>query len=60
MLSLPPALIICAQAVFGVVGGLLGMLVATPLLAVIVVVVRRLYVEDVVEKSRPIIDTVGP
>ncbi|MDQ3339071.1 MAG: AI-2E family transporter [Myxococcota bacterium] len=55
MLSLPPAFIICGQAVFGVVGGLLGLLVATPLLAVIVVFVRKLYVEDVVEQPRAII-----
>jgi predicted PurR-regulated permease PerM len=52
MLSLPPALIICGQAVFAVVGGLLGVLVATPLLAIIVVVVRKLYVEDVIEHPR--------
>ena len=51
MLSLPPALIICGQAVFGVIGGLLGVIVATPLLAIIVVIVRKLYVEDVIAAS---------
>lgn len=54
MLDLPAALIIAAQAIFGVIGGIFGLLVATPLAAVIVVVVRELYVEDVVEK--PVIE----
>ncbi len=49
MLDLPAALIIAAQAIFGVIGGIFGLLVATPLAAAIVVVVRELYVEDVVD-----------
>jgi predicted PurR-regulated permease PerM len=43
---LPPALTIVAQIVGSLVFGLLGLLLATPLLACILVLVRMLYVED--------------
>jgi predicted PurR-regulated permease PerM len=45
--SLPPALTIVAQLFFGVLAGSLGLLLATPLAAAAVVLVRRLYLEDV-------------
>lgn len=45
--NLPPALTILAVVGFGVLFGLLGVLFATPLLVVLIVVVRMLYVEDV-------------
>jgi predicted PurR-regulated permease PerM len=51
--SLPPALTIVAQLVFGIVVGRLGLILAAPLLAVIVVLVRMLYVEDVLHDYRP-------
>lgn len=44
--SLPPAMLLGAQVVFGVLGGVLGLVLAAPLAAVIMVLVRRLYVED--------------
>lgn len=44
---LPPAAIVVFQVLMGVLFGLLGVLLATPLAAVTLVVVRRLYVEDV-------------
>jgi len=51
----PPALILFAQVLFGVVAGGLGVAVATPLTAVAVVAVHRFYVEDVLgDKSRGI------
>lgn len=47
-LDLPPLVTILGLAVMGIVFGFLGMLVAVPLLAVIVVAIKLLYVEDVV------------
>jgi predicted PurR-regulated permease PerM len=51
--SLPPALTIVAQLVFGIVLGRLGLILAAPLVAVIVVLVRMLYVEDVLDDHQP-------
>lgn len=47
-LDLPPLLTILGLALMGIVFGFLGMLVAVPLLAAIVVAIKLLYVEDVV------------
>jgi predicted PurR-regulated permease PerM len=47
-LDLPPALTILGQALFTLLFGFLGLRVAVPALAAIVVVVQMLYVEDVV------------
>jgi predicted PurR-regulated permease PerM len=46
--SIPPALLISAQVIAGVLAGLLGVLLATPLAVALVVIVQKLYVEDVV------------
>lgn len=46
--DLPPVLTILGLAIMGVVFGFLGMLVAVPLIAAIVVAVKMLYVQDVV------------
>lgn len=46
----PPALVLIAQLVFGALWGVLGLTLATPLLAVIVVLVHKLYVEDTLEE----------
>lgn len=46
--DLPPVLTLLGLAVMSVVFGFLGMLVAVPLLAAVVVAVKLLYVEDVV------------
>ncbi len=45
--SLPPALTILAQLLFGILAGTLGLLLATPLAAAALVFVKRLYLEDV-------------
>jgi predicted PurR-regulated permease PerM len=51
----PPALILFAQVLLGVIVGGLGVAVATPLAAVAMVAIHRLYVEDVLgDKSRGI------
>ncbi len=47
-LDLPPALTILGQALFTLLFGFLGLMVAVPAIAAIVVVVQMLYVEDVV------------
>ncbi|MGE5295319.1 MAG: AI-2E family transporter [Solirubrobacterales bacterium] len=47
---LPPALVILAVVVFGLLFGLLGLLVATPLTAVVVVWIKMLYVHDILHK----------
>ena len=49
--KLPPALTIAAQVVLGVLIGGVGVVFATPLLAVVVLVVLHLYVENVIEKQ---------
>jgi predicted PurR-regulated permease PerM len=49
--KLPPALTIAAQVLLGVLIGGLGVVFATPLLAVLVIVVKRLYVLDTLEHA---------
>ncbi|ORE92036.1 AI-2E family transporter [Aurantimonas sp. 22II-16-19i] len=56
--ALPPALTLGSQAVFGVLLGTLGIALAVPLIAVIMVFVRELYVKDTLggsyeEKTAP-------
>ena len=46
-MDLPPALTIVAQAIMALLFGFLGLLVAVPVLAAIVVPIKMLYVEDV-------------
>lgn len=53
VVRLPPALTIAAQLVLGLAAGLIGIMMAAPLVAVAIVLVRRLLVEDVVERDRP-------
>lgn len=49
--SLPPALTIFAQLLAGFFFGFLGVLLASPVAAVTIVLVKRLYVEDRLESS---------
>ncbi len=48
-ISMPPALIISAQIIMGVIQGVIGIILATPLVAVIIVVIKLLYLEDVLD-----------
>ncbi len=48
---LPPALIIIAQVLLGTLLGILGLIIATPLLASLMVFVRELYVKDMLDDS---------
>jgi predicted PurR-regulated permease PerM len=47
VVSMPPALLIAAQVVLGVLVGAVGVAVATPLAVVVIVLVQMLYIEDV-------------
>ena len=49
---LPPAVGLGGQLIMGVLAGLVGLLFATPLLLAVLVLVRTLYVEDVLGGSR--------
>ncbi len=46
VISMPPALLITAQLLLGVLIGAVGVAVATPLTVVVIVLVQRLYVEN--------------
>lgn len=46
MIKIPPALIIISQVLFGTLTGGLGIILATPLLVVVIVVVDELYVKQ--------------
>lgn len=50
-LQLPPAIVILAQVVSGLLFGLWGIMFATPLVAVVILLLRRLYVEDYLEAA---------
>jgi predicted PurR-regulated permease PerM len=49
--SLPPALLISAQVILPMLFGFPGLLLATPLTVLLMVVVRKLYVESVLEQN---------
>ena len=49
--SIPPAVLIAAQVIMGVLAGAAGVLMATPLAVVLIVLVQMLYLEDVLGDS---------
>lgn len=49
--ALPPALVILSQVVAGLVFGFWGIVFATPLMAIVALWIRRLYVEGFIEAS---------
>lgn len=51
--KLPPVLGITAAVIFGLLFGLLGIIFATPLMVMVLVFVRKLYVDDVLEALPP-------
>ena len=57
VVNLPPALTIAAQVVLGLTGGVLGIMLAAPFVAVATVLLRRLVVEDIVEAEHLAIDS---
>ena len=50
--SIPPALLLGVQLIMGLLFGILGVLIATPFAAAMLVLVNTLYVDDVLENSR--------
>ncbi len=53
--EVPPALVVLALVAFGSLFGFLGILVATPMTALLSLWVKRLYVEDALGKAPPLI-----
>lgn len=49
--ALPPALLLFFQVLLGILQGAMGLLLAAPLLAVLMVVINELYVKDVLDKE---------
>ncbi|AUD05386.1 AI-2E family transporter [Spirosoma pollinicola] len=49
MISMPPALVLISQLVMGVFVGGIGLILATPVMAIILVLVKMLYIQDVLE-----------
>jgi predicted PurR-regulated permease PerM len=45
--SIPPAVLISAQVIMGILAGAIGVLMATPLAVVLIVLVQMLYLADV-------------
>lgn len=52
-IELPPAVTLVMQLFLSIVVGFLGLLLAAPLVAVIIILVRMLYVEDVLGEKSP-------
>ncbi|MFP3941572.1 MAG: AI-2E family transporter [Acidobacteriota bacterium] len=50
-IEMPPGLLLASQIVFALLFGFMGVVVATPLMAALLVLVRGFYVEDVLEAS---------
>ena len=48
-MALPPAVTILAMAVLGELFGFMGLLLATPLAAAVILLVREIYVRDYLE-----------
>ena len=50
-IEMPPALILIAQVCGGLIFGALGILLATPLLALIIILVKMIYIEDLLDDT---------
>ncbi|MBD3337292.1 MAG: AI-2E family transporter [Candidatus Eisenbacteria bacterium] len=54
-ISLPPAVLLLAQAIMGILFGVVGVFLGTPLAVAVIVLVQMLYVEDVLDDEvRPL------
>ncbi|MEJ8803269.1 AI-2E family transporter [Pontibacter sp. H249] len=51
--DLPPALLLFFQVLLGIVEGALGLLLAAPILAVLMVVINELFIDEVLENDQP-------
>lgn len=59
-ISFPPALLITVQLVMAATGGLLGVLVATPLVVAVVVLIQTIYVQDILGEDISVIGNPPP
>jgi len=59
-MDLPPALTVVTQAVMALLFGFLGLMVAVPLLAVVIVPIKLLYVRGVVGEAAHADAPTGP
>ena len=50
VVEIPPALALIMQVLFGVMAGMLGVILAVPITAAGMVIIRMLYVEDYLER----------
>ena len=50
-INLPPALVLLAQIIFGLLFGFLGLLLAVPLAAILMVIVQEVYIKDILGDS---------
>ncbi|KAA9340543.1 AI-2E family transporter [Adhaeribacter soli] len=51
LVSMPPALLLFEQVLLGILVGISGILLASPLIAVLLVIVKELYIKDYLEKK---------
>ncbi|HYF48054.1 MAG TPA: AI-2E family transporter [Planctomycetota bacterium] len=51
-ISMPPALVLAAQVLMGLTLGFLGLFLATPITAMVVILVQRVYLEGVLKERR--------
>ena len=56
-MDLPPALTVITQALLALVFGFLGLMVAVPLLATVMVIVQMLYVDQRAARAAPAVET---
>ena len=49
MISLPLAMILIAQVVLGIFTGILGLILAVPVVAIVTVLIKMVYIEDILE-----------
>jgi predicted PurR-regulated permease PerM len=58
--SMPPVVLLTAQVGMGILFGITGMVLATPLTVVAIVLVQMLYLQDVLHESVRILGQHGP
>lgn len=52
LISMPPALLLFGQVLLGILVGIVGILLASPIIAVLIVIVNELYVKDQLESNK--------
>lgn len=52
MINLPPALTLISQLIMGAISGALGVILAVPLLAIVIILIDELYVQKISERNQ--------